>query len=48
MKSIAEYIFAVIIGLIMAILIAEWMMGCGETYVDSKGITHKESCIFVR
>ena len=30
------------------VLFAEWMAGCGETYVDSKGKTHQNECIFIK
>jgi hypothetical protein len=30
------------------VLFAEWMAGCGETYVDSKGKTHQNECIFLK
>ena len=30
------------------IVLAEWMAGCGETYVDSKGVRHEHDCIIVK
>lgn len=30
-----------------AIVLLEWMAGCGETYVDSKGVRHANECIFI-
>lgn len=35
--------FAVLI----AVLLMEWMVGCGESYVDSKGGTHLNECLFI-
>jgi hypothetical protein len=26
-------------------LMLEWAVGCGETYTDSKGVTHTNECI---
>lgn len=36
--------FAVLI----IIVLAEWMAGCGETYVDAKGVRHANDCIIVK
>ena len=43
-----DSLIAIIIGIVGALLIGEWAVGCGETYVDSKGITHQETCVFIR
>jgi ABC-type thiamin/hydroxymethylpyrimidine transport system permease subunit len=31
-----------------ALFLIEYMAGCGETYVDSKGKTHSNECVFIR
>lgn len=31
-----------------AVVLIEWMAGCGETYIDSKGVRHEYECIFIR
>lgn len=36
----------VFVGFLAAMLI-EWMAGCGETYVDSKGVRHRYECVFL-
>lgn len=33
--------------LLLAALLLEWMVGCGESYVDSKGVTHLNECVFI-
>ena len=38
------YVFAAL-GLL--IVIAEWLAGCGETYVDAKGERHQYECLFI-
>lgn len=38
------YVFAAF-GLL--IVIAEWFVGCGETYVDAKGERHQYECLFI-
>lgn len=30
-----------------AIVLLEWMAGCGETYIDAKGERHANECIFI-
>ena len=34
-------------GLLLAVLLVEWAVGCGESYVDSKGVTHPNECVFI-
>lgn len=31
-----------------AVVLIEWMAGCGETYIDSKGVRHAYECVFIR
>ena len=30
-----------------AVFLVEYMSGCGENYIDSKGISHPNQCIFI-
>jgi hypothetical protein len=30
-----------------AVVLIEWMAGCGETYIDAKGVRHEYECIFI-
>lgn len=50
-KQILTFIIQGIIGLVFvlggALLLAEWASGCGETYIDSKGVRHANECIFI-
>lgn len=32
---------------VIAALLVEWLAGCGEHYVDSKGIVHVNDCVFI-
>jgi hypothetical protein len=34
--------------LLGAVILLEWMAGCGETYTDAKGEQHANECIFIR
>jgi hypothetical protein len=47
MKKLLNLALALTIGVAMAILLMEWMVGCGETYTDSKGERHKYACMFL-
>ena len=35
-----------VIAVLMAVFLLEWMVGCGETYTDYKGVTHLNECLF--
>lgn len=52
LKSIARWVVQGLIGLVMIVFFAailiDWAVGCGETYVDSKGKTHKNECVFLK
>lgn len=49
-KAIFIWLAQAVIGLafiaFVLLLVAEWASGCGESYVDSKGVTHVGECIF--
>jgi hypothetical protein len=38
---------ALALTIFFAALLAEWMVGCGETYIDSKGERHAHECMFI-
>ena len=51
LKLLKQLLVAFIKGLVgLALIVAflfmliEWMTGCGEHYVDYKGVTHVETC----
>jgi hypothetical protein len=52
LKALGLWILQGLIGLALmaffVVMVAEWAAGCGETYVDSKGIRHQNECIFIR
>jgi hypothetical protein len=45
---IKDTLIAIIIGVVGALILVEWMVGCGETYTDSQGKVHQETCVLVR
>jgi hypothetical protein len=44
---IGAVICAVLMAGFFAVLLVEWMAGCGETYVDAKGQRHQYECVFI-
>lgn len=42
-----DTIIAILFGIVGALLLVEWAVGCGEAYTDSKGITHTNQCVFI-
>lgn len=55
MNIIKRFMFWVLQGLIglsiivfFAFLLSEWAVGCGESYVDAKGKTHINECLFIK
>lgn len=31
----------------MAVMVIEWLAGCGESYVDANGVRHQNECVFI-
>lgn len=48
MQKLFDFALICAIGLIGAFLVLEWFSGCGETYIDAKGVRHANECIFKR
>lgn len=48
MKKLLNLALATLIGLVLALLLMEWMVGCGESYVDSKGESRQYACLFFK
>ncbi len=40
-------VIAIIFGAGIAVLALEWMAGCGEYYIDSKGQVIQNECLFI-
>ena len=38
---------SLLIAAILFVLLLEWAAGCGESFVDSKGVTHVNECVFI-
>ena len=48
MKHIFPIVVFVLFAFMLTILLAEWLVGCGESYVDASGVRHINPCIIVR
>jgi hypothetical protein len=50
-KRAAKWLASVALTLVFialgVVVLAEWLAGCGETYTDSKGVTHANECLFL-
>lgn len=51
LKAFALWVLQGLIGALfvafIVVMFLEWGVGCGETYVDSKGVTHQNECLFI-
>lgn len=46
-EVLACFALTLAIGVLMAVVLLEWLSGCGEPYTDSQGRTHLNECIFI-
>lgn len=46
-KWALNVLVAGLIGGLLAIMFLEWAAGCGESYIDAKGVTHSNECIII-
>lgn len=51
-KRIANWLVSAVIGVVFIfgtlLLLAEWLSGCGEHYIDSKGNTIVNQCTIIK
>ena len=51
MKRVVNFLFSALLMVLfaggLAILLIEWMAGCGESYIDAKGERHQYECVFI-
>ncbi len=48
LRGILTTVITVGVAMLMASIVIEWMVGCGETYTDSKGERHANQCVFIK
>jgi hypothetical protein len=47
LRVMAEIVFVAVVFTALIVLVLETISGCGESYVDSKGVTHRNECLFI-
>lgn len=47
LRGIGTVLLMFLFSAFTTLLVVEWMVGCGETYVDSKGVRHPYECLFL-
>lgn len=47
LRGLATGLLGVALMGLFLLLLTEWLMGCGESYVDAKGKTHTGECVFI-
>jgi hypothetical protein len=47
MRLLVDFLVVVALAAAGAVLFAEWVSGCGETYIDAKGKRHSNECLFI-
>jgi len=45
---LGQAIVAAIIATVMVVMFIEWAAGCGESYIDSKGVAHANECVIIK
>lgn len=46
-KLLVELLASLLFAVIALVILAEWLAGCGESYVDSDGKRHYYECLIV-
>lgn len=47
-KCLGQVVVTSLISAFIVIMFIEWAAGCGESYIDSKGIHHSNECIIIK
>jgi len=47
MKKLLEFVLLCAFAGLLAVITLEWFAGCGESYIDSKDVSHKNECLFL-
>ena len=47
LRKLCEFLLLCLVAGVMALIVLEWFAGCGESYIDSKGVSHKHECLFL-
>lgn len=47
MRPLCDLIILIAVSALFAIILVEWVVGCGETYTDAAGVRHQNECAFI-
>jgi hypothetical protein len=47
LRGIGTVLLMFLFSAFTTLLVVEWLVGCGETYVDAKGERHAYECLFI-
>lgn len=47
LKTLASIVMVLLFTGLLAVVMVEWAVGCGESYVDSQGQRHYHQCVFL-
>ena len=46
-QRMGAVVVALILAVVLQLIFIEWMVGCGESYVDADGVRHWYECVFL-
>ena len=46
-QRMGAVVVALILAVVVQLIFIEWMVGCGESYVDADGVRHWYECVFL-
>ena len=46
-QRMGTIVLALIVTIILQLVFIEWIVGCGESYVDANGVRHWYECVFL-
>ena len=47
LRKLFEFLLLCLVAGVMALIVLVWFAGCGESYIDFKGVSHKNECMFL-
>ena len=47
LRAVGAAAVTIAVSLVFALVIIEWLAGCGESYVDAQGERHYYECVFI-
>lgn len=47
LRGIGTVLLMFLFSAFTTLLVVEWLVGCGESYIDSKGVSHPYECLFI-